>query len=179
MPETEDFDVKSFQDRVLAEVRTLHTMTQLAKGFGEAPRRETVAPEEKGAGQLFGTLLLKVMTGVSDWGLRGFKESKRIDEITSQTRLFLKEQKTRQLLCPTLQNIENNLSRLALRTIEIDANEIAYAITPVLAPLAQAKAIEIPLDPLHFALSAWMIARTGVAKYCAGQDRVAEQAHDH
>ena len=174
----EDANLKSFQNKVLAEIKTFQSMVQLAKGFDETPD-ETASPGEKGARGLVGTALLKVMTGFSQWSLRGFKESKRIDEATSRTRLFLKEQKTRQMLCPILQNTENNLSKLVLRTVEGDAGEIACAITPSLAPLAQAKAIALPFDPLYFALSAWMIARTGVAKYCAGQDKTAEQAHDH
>jgi hypothetical protein len=172
MPNSEDFDLRAFQDKVLKEMKTLQTLVFMKEEYAESPRA-AASPDDKRAGQFIGSVLDKLFK----WLLRGsivdLKEYKRIDESTSRARLFLREQKTRQILCPVLQEIENNLSKLALRSIEIDAGEIASAITPVLAPLAQAKAITIPLDPLHFALGAWMIARTGIAKYCAGQDRTA------
>jgi hypothetical protein len=123
--------------------------------------------------------ITELVAGPPEETIRVMKEERKIDESTEQAREFLKRLESRQLLCPTLQTTENILSQLALRTFESDAREIACAITPVLAPLSRAGAIEFPLDPMRFALAAWMIARTGVAKYCAGRDRTAEENHDH
>jgi hypothetical protein len=112
----------------------------------------------------------ELLSGPPEELLRVMKEENKIDESAEQAREFLKRQETRQLLCPTLRDTENILSQLTLRTFESDVREIASAITPVLAHHSLAGDIKLPPDPMHFALASWMIARTGVAKYCAVHD---------
>ena len=97
-----------------------------------------------------------------------FRKQRKVDETTNQAKAFLRRTDTRERLCPFLSAAENNLSKLLQRTIENDAAEIACAITSILAPLVRTKTISINMDPLLFALMAWVIARTGITTYCAG-----------
>ena len=173
MSSTEDFDLKSFQDKVLKNITILNCLVELKKGFGLGD----IKPTSKSLGASVSSLVLKSIIDVSELlagppeeTIRVMKEEKKIEESTEQAREFLKRQETRQLLCPTLRNTENILSQLAVRSFESDVREIACAITPVLTPLARTGAIELSLDPMRFALVAWIIARTGVVKYCAGHD---------
>ena len=179
MQEAEDFDLKSFQDEVLKNITILNCLVELKKGFDFG---ELKAPSKSLGFLVFKWIvdIMELLAGPPEETIRDMKKEKKIDEFAAQAREFLKRQETRQLLCPTLQNTENILSQLALRTFESDVREIACAITPVLAPLARTGAIELPLDPMGFALNAWIIARTGVSKYCAaGHDRTTEETHDH
>ena len=182
MPVAEDFDLKAFQDKVLKKITLLNCLVNLKEGFDPGD----VKPASQGFGSALSFLVFKsiievteLLSGPPEELMRVMKEEHKIDESTEQAREFLKKQESRQLLCPTLRDTENTLSQLASRTFESDVREIACAITPVLAHHSRTGDIELPLDPMRFALSAWLIARTGVAKYCAGHDRTAEEAHDH
>ena len=182
MPVAEDFDLKSFQDKVLKNITLLNCLVNLKEGFDPGD----VKPTSQGFGSALSFLVFKsiievteLLSGPPEEMIRVMKEEHEIDESAAQAREFLKRKETRRLLCPTLLDTENILSQLASRTFEGDVREIASAITPVLAHHSRAGAIELPTDPMRFAVSAWMIARTGVAKYCAGHDGTAEEAHDH
>jgi hypothetical protein len=64
----------------------------------------------------------------------------------------------RQYLCPALQAASK------------DAFEIGRTMVAILIPLALAGTIVIPLHPLVIGIAAVMIARMGVASFCAGYD---------
>jgi len=68
---------------------------------------------------------------------------------------LLTRQDIRAYLCP------------ALQTVSGDVFTIANTITQVLAPLAIAGALSIPLEPVLFASIALVISRVGIASICA------------
>jgi hypothetical protein len=68
----------------------------------------------------------------------------------------------RQYLCPALQAASK------------DAFEIGRTMVAILIPLALAGTIVIPLHPLVIGIAAVMIARMGVASFCAGYDKEAK-----
>jgi hypothetical protein len=166
MSESDDLDVASFQAKVLEEIRLLQSMVEINSGFRrQALKSDPAKPEsqDKAAGSFGFNLSMRL----GQYTLKNLKEQKRIDERTAQARAFLKEPETKRLLCARLRAIEDNLSRLGIRDTEHDAAEIAGAITPVLLPLARGKSISLEAAPVAFAVSAWVIARTGIAVYCA------------
>jgi hypothetical protein len=162
----EDFDLAAFEARVQEELKTLQALVAVKAGLA-GPSPEAEAQLNKSLGQLFAPIAKDLSAMFSASVLRNMKTAKKIDEHTTAAREFLKQPNTRLLLCPTLQTVESNLSKLKHRSIELDSSEVASAITPILSSGLHASEITIARHPLIYALCAWMIARTGVTKYCA------------
>jgi hypothetical protein len=166
MSESDNLDVASFKAKVLEEIRMLQSMVEINSGFRRKSFESDAAKQSEGkAAGSFG-FNLSMMLG--QYTLKNLKAQKRIDERTAQAKAFLKEPETKRLLCPELRAAEDNLSRLEIRATEQDAAEIASVITPLLLPLARRKSISLADEPVAFALSAWIIARTEINVYCAG-----------
>ena len=167
MPEVEDFKLESFQESVIKEIKTLQLLVEI-----KARHRESVdklaSVETKDVRGFLASLPDRFNEWISVRSISDLKKLKKIDERSAQARAFLQQTETQRRLCPALRQVENNLSALASRIVERDAQEIAATVTPILAPLARDKSISLELDPTVFALCAWMIARTGVRVYCSG-----------
>lgn len=152
-------ELASFQEKVLKEVEWLKTMVGMKDDL------------RKGVPEVTG-VIQKIIYGASlnlgQHALKNMRELKKIDELTPRARAFLKERATREMLCRTLREVETNLSKLSVRDVRRDAEEIAGAITHALFPAAGGRGL--PLEPVAFALCAWMLARTGIDRYCAGMD---------
>ncbi len=159
--EKSEDELAAFQDEVLREIKLLNAMIDMNRGFRSSPSKGS----EKGPllNQLFETW---VSVSLGQYTLGNLKKQKRVDEYTAQAREFLKDPETKELLCSRLRAVDESLSRLTVRSIEQDAAEIASAITPLLYPRAQSKSISLPDSPVAFALSAWILARTGIKSYC-------------
>jgi hypothetical protein len=57
---------------------------------------------------------------------------------------------------------------MALRSAGSDASEIAKHLVPLVATLVLAGRVDIPLNPTLFAYLAIVLARSGIASFCAG-----------
>jgi hypothetical protein len=167
MSETNNTELLSFQSKVLKEVETLQTMVGLKAELGRAPSG-AAATDKPG---LIESVIRGVTLKFSQNLMANMMQIQKIDELTRAARAFLKEHGTREMLCQPLRTVEENLERLTVRDTQRDAEEIAGAITPLLFPVARTEGASLPLDPLAFALSAWMIARTGIKNYCEGFNR--------
>lgn len=167
MSKEDDVTIEAFQARVLQEIRILQTMVEINAGFRHSSFKSD-ATKKQGQKKARGFFGFNLFMRLEQYMLKTLGKQKRINERTAQVRSFLKEPETKQRLCAGLRVIEDNLSRLEMRSVEHDATEIAHAVTPLLLPLARAKSISLEDDPVAFALSAWMIARTGIALYCQG-----------
>lgn len=162
MPESKPAELEAFRRSVLEEIRQLDSMVEAKAGFSRNPLRAD-APDRASLAQ---NVIYGASLRVAQNMLKNFMEVKRIDELTAEARAFLKESETKVLLCASLLGVEENLSRLALRSIRRDAEEIASAMTPLLYPLAQAGRIRLRRHAVAFALCAWILARTGLRNYC-------------
>jgi hypothetical protein len=168
MAASSSIDLASFQVKVLEEIEIL----QLLVGFREVSQRDPGKFSTSGE-QTFDRRIsisfFKIASKLNAFTTRGLRRDKKIDEYTQRGRAFLRQPETRQLLCPALQSVGENLSKLKFRSTENDALEIATAITPLLWAQARRDAATsgLLLEPVLFALCAWMIARTGVNNYCA------------
>jgi hypothetical protein len=163
MPEQEAFDLDSFRSKVLDEIKTLRLMVSIRETRMEA-QSKLDSLRVRDLKSLLAFVQRKVET-LSP--LEGLKTQKRVDELSARAKSFLESGEARAALCPSLRAVEGNLSRLALRSVETDAAEIAAAITPLLASAARGERASLSLDPTLFAICAWMIARTGVSDYCS------------
>jgi hypothetical protein len=167
MTESTSTDLASFQTRVLEEIKTLQILVGSREVFGQTPDKLSASGEQN-LDRKISTIFLKIAAQFSASTTRRLRRDKKIDEYTELGRAFLRQPETRQLLCPALRTVGENLSKLKFRSIENDALEIAAAITPLLWTQAQTAASGLLHEPVLFALCAWMIARTGVSNYCAG-----------
>jgi hypothetical protein len=167
MAQSSSFDPASFQAKVREEIEIL----QLLVGSREAFHRD-LGEHSRSGEQTFDRRIsiafYKIASKLNSFTTRGLRRDKKIDEYTQQGRAYLQQPETRQLLCPTLRTVGENLSKLKFRSTENDALEIATALTPLLWAQAQRDATTGLLrEPVLFALCAWMIARTGINNYCA------------
>jgi hypothetical protein len=76
-------------------------------------------------------------------------------ETAKEAKKLLERKDIRHYICPALQSISK------------DAYDIGKTIAAILIPLALAKTILIPLDPIVFGLMAIMISKMGIASLCA------------
>ena len=165
MRESTSIDLASFQAAVLEEIKTLQLLVSSREVFQQDPGKLSASGEQN-FDRKISTDFFKIAARLNAFTTRGLRRDKKIDEYTEQGRAFLHQPETRKFLCPTLQSVGENLSKLKFRSIETDALEIATAITPPLWAQAQEAANGLLLEPVLFALCAWMIARTGVNNYC-------------
>ena len=166
MRESTSIDLASFQAKVLEEIETLKLLVGFREVFQRDPGRLSASGEQN-FDRKISIGFFKIAAKLNALTTRGLRRDKKIDEYTQQGRAFLRQPETRQLLCPTLRTVGENLSKLKFRSTENDALEIATAITPLLWAQAQKTANGLLLEPVLFALCAWMIARTGINNYCA------------
>ena len=162
MAESTSIDLASFQARVLEEIETLQLLVNSRELFQKTPDKVSASGEQN-LDRKISIGFFNIAAMFNAFTTRGLRRDKKIDEYTEQGRTFLRQPETRQLLCPTLRTVSENLSKLKFRSIENDALEIATAITPLL----WAQATGLLREPVLFALCAWMIARTGINNYCA------------
>jgi hypothetical protein len=171
MKDHQDLNPEAFQSKVLDEIKYLRTLVKTRD------QRQKVLNELESSGVSNADRLIKfVIYRLLDFNLAGMlKKLKKIDELTARARALLKIAEVKRLLCPALRRVEDSLSRLAVRRAETDAAEVAAAITPLLYSSPQAGTDSLPLDPMFFALCAWMIARTGMSVYCFGEEQTEER----
>jgi hypothetical protein len=133
-PDTRDFELQPFQDRVLELVRLFE--------------RESVV-RLRVAGAIAAGEPIEAIAEPEAVELRGPAESPRCHRTLHGLRRYL---------CPALESVSG------------DAFEVARIITPLLAGLRVAGKLPIDLDPWLFAGVSLLIARMGVAAFCADEE---------
>jgi hypothetical protein len=165
-PEPENLDLAEFESQVLSTVGLLAGLVSSIDLRNRA-RRGAMFPERSDNNSLWGRLINRFVAAGSVLA-EGMAKQYHIEEWTAYTRKFLLMSETREFLCPALIKVGENLSRLNHRSTERDATEIAATLTPILVSSIQAKVVDLPLEPLLFAIMAWLLARTTPAIYCSG-----------
>jgi hypothetical protein len=166
MAASSNIDLASFQAKVREEIEILQLLVSSTEAFQRDLGKGSASGEQT-FDRRISIAFYKIASKLNAFTTRGLRRDKKIDEYTQQGRAFLRQSETRQLLCPTLRTVNENLSKLKFRSTENDALEIATAITPLLWAQAQREAATgLQLEPVLFALCSWMIARTGINNYC-------------
>lgn len=148
MSEYEDFDLDTFQDRVLLEVA-------IAQGV-YSPVADV---------SILGSLTARVLAWID--ALIRPKAREVVEELDSTDKVaqeVVKRPEVWRHLCPALESASD------------DAFEIAKIITPVLVTLVLAGNLSIPLEPVLFATISIVIARMGIASLCVDFEK--EKEHE-
>jgi len=133
-PDTRDFELRPFLDRVLEIVGLFERGTVVRLRIAG-----TIAAGEP----------IEAIPELETVELRGPTESARCHRVLHGLRRHL---------CP------------ALRSVSGDAFEIARVATPILAGLRVAGKLDVDLDPWLFAGVSLLLARMGVATFCADDE---------
>jgi hypothetical protein len=153
------FDLDSFQNNVLKWIKKIQDLGEIEQRYKDNPLRAKPLNRSEYPGCLgfISFLSSKGLKGIASDSYQELKEHR--EQLTAEAEREIGQVEIRQRICPALQGSSN------------DPTEIAKAITPILAPLAQIKAISTPLSSELFAMIALVIARMGMTNYCADESR--------
>ncbi|HEY0319588.1 MAG TPA: hypothetical protein VGC66_01325 [Pyrinomonadaceae bacterium] len=148
------FDLDSFQNNVLKWIKKIQDLGEIEQRYKDNPLRAKPLSrsEYPGCLGLISFLSSKGLKGIASDSYQELKEHR--EQLTAEAEREIGQAEMRRRICPALQGSSN------------ESTEIAKAITPILVPLAQTKAISTRLSSEHFAMIALVIAKRGITNYC-------------
>ncbi|HYG80319.1 MAG TPA: hypothetical protein VD861_08030 [Pyrinomonadaceae bacterium] len=158
MPGSRDFDLESFQAKVLERVSILQRLeSEVEPAYAQIPYPEMskMRAENPGCLAWIPASLLWFQATTAQSLARGLKKDR--EELARRAEAVAGQRTVRLHLCPPLQGVSD------------DALEVARAITPTLASLIESRTVSMPLEANLFAMLSLVIARQGVANFCAEQ----------
>lgn len=148
------FDLDSFQNNVLKWIEKIQDLGEIEQRYKDNSLRAKPLNRSEYPGCLgfISFLSSKGLKGIASDSYQELKEHR--EQLTEEVEREIGQTEIRGRICPVLQGGSN------------DPTEIAKAITPILAPLAQTKAISTRLSSELFAMIALVIAKRGITNYC-------------
>lgn len=151
------FNLDSFQSNVLKWIKKIEDLGEIEQRYKDNPIRAKPLnrSEYPGCLGLLSFLSSKGLKGIASDSYQELKEHR--EQLTAEAEREIGQREIRERICPALRGSSN------------EPTEIAKAITPILAPLAQSKAISVPLNSELFAMIALVIAKKGITNYCTDE----------
>lgn len=156
MVASKDFDLESFQAKVLERLSILQRLeSEVEPAYARIPYPEMskVRAENPGCLAWIPASLLWFQATTGHSLARGLQKDR--EELAKRAEAVAEQRTVKLHLCPPLQGVGD------------DALQVAEVITPILASLIESKIVSMPLEANLFAMLSLVIARKGIANFCA------------